>query len=270
MSIKLIAIDLDGTLLDADKNIAPADKEAVGKAVKAGYTVTLATGRMFRSAKPYADELGLTQPLVVYNGALIKDLQNGSELGCWPLPLPTAQEVLDDCLNAGIYIQAYVNDCLWTLKDCEEVRFYSKFSRVPYEVKGEDMHHLPASPHKLLVITGNPASIREKLMKKYARRIKIVSSSRGFLEITAPQTNKWHALQVLGHYLGIQPEEMMCIGDSDNDYEMVAHSGLGVAMGNAQDRIIKAARVVTGSNERQGVSMVLNSIMTRQVSVPED
>lgn len=266
----MIAMDLDGTLLDPEKNIAPADARAVKEAIRAGYYVTLATGRMYRSARPYAEALGITHPLVVYNGALIKNPVTGEELGHWPLPLETAQLIVDECLAAGIYIQAYVNDCLWTYRDCEEVRFYAKISRVPYEVKGEAMHRLPVSPHKLLVITKEAASLRQELSRKYAGRIKIVSSSSEFLEITAPSTNKWRALEILAEREGIAPAEMLCIGDSDNDYEMVAFSGMGVAMGNARDRLMKAARVVTAPNTRQGVSLVLNSIMTQQVEVPEE
>lgn len=268
MSIKCIALDLDDTLLDKNKDIAPEDAAAVKKAIAAGYYVTLATGRMYRSALPYAKELGMTHPLVVYNGAWIKDPLSGEVLGAWPLPLDVAQPLLDDCLGRGIYIQAYVNDTLWTAKDCEEVRFYSKFSQVPYEVKGEAIHQLPVAPHKLLVISQQVKELREELEQKYAGRIKIVSSSKGFLEITAPGTNKWHALEVLAQREGFKPEEIMCVGDSDNDLDMITHAGLGVAMGNAKDSVCRAAKVVTAPNERHGVAVILNSILTEQVQVP--
>lgn len=270
MSIKCIALDLDDTLLDKNKDIAPEDAAAVKKAIAAGYYVTLATGRMYRSALPYAKELGLTHPLVVYNGAWLKDPQSGEVLGAWPLPLEVAQPLLDDCLGRGIYIQAYVNDTLWTARDCDEVRFYSKFSRVPYEVKGEAIHQLPVAPHKLLIISPQVKELRAELEQKYAGKIKIVSSSKGFLEITAPGTNKWHALQVLAQREGFKDEEIMCVGDSDNDLDMITHAGLGVAMGNAKDSVCRAAKVVTAPNERHGVAVILNSILTEQVQVPAE
>ena len=265
----MIAMDLDGTLLDKDKNIAEKDKSAVQRAIAAGYYVTLATGRMFRSALPYAKELGITNPLVVYNGALVKDPGTGKELGNWPVPLDVAQPLLDDCLSRGIYIQAYIDDTLWTLKDCEQVRYYAKFARVSYEVKGDKIHHLPQPPHKLLAMTDDTAGLRAELMERYAGRIKIVSSSKGFLEITAPVTNKWHAVHTLAASVGIQDEEILCMGDSDNDLDMVAHAGIGVAMGNASDGVIKASKVVTATNEHNGVAMMLDSIMTKQVEVPD-
>lgn len=73
MKLKMIALDLDDTLLNPEKNIAPSDAQAVRNAIAAGYYVTLATGRMYRSALPYANELGIINPLVVYNGALLRD-----------------------------------------------------------------------------------------------------------------------------------------------------------------------------------------------------
>jgi len=269
MTIRMIAMDLDGTLLNKDKDIVPKDLEAVKRAIAAGYYVTLATGRMFRSALPYAKELGITHPLVVYNGALIRDPATGEDLGHWPVPLDVAQPLLDDCLARGIYIQAYINDTLWTLKDCEQVRYYSGFARVPYEVKGEEIHHLPSAPHKLLIMTEETDSLAAELTEKYAGRIRIVSSSREFLEITAPATNKWRAVQTLAAAVGIRDEEIMCMGDSGNDVDMVARAGIGVAMGNASDAVIKAAKVVTATNENNGVAMMLDAIMTKQVDVPE-
>lgn len=268
MSLKMIAMDLDGTLLDEEKNIAPEDAAAVKDAVAAGYFVTLATGRMYRSALPYARELGITRPLVVYNGALIRDPRIGDTLGAWPLPLEVAQPLLDDCLGRGIYIQAYVDDHLWVPRDCEEARFYSHFSRVPYEVKTEEIHHLSQAPHKLLVISDQVKTLRPELEEKYAGKIKIVSSSKGFLEVTAPATNKWHALQALAAREGIKGEEILCVGDSDNDLDMITHAGLGVAMGNASDPVRQAARVVTAPNTRNGVARILRTVMTEQVEVP--
>ena len=273
MKLKMIALDLDDTLLNPEKNIAPSDAQAVRNAIAAGYYVTLATGRMYRSALPYANELGIINPLVVYNGALLRDPLSHKDLGAWPLPREIAQPVIDDCLSRGIYIQAYVNDTLWTKADCEEVQYYSKFARVPYEVKGEEIHHLPEDPHKLLIVAREPGQtdlLRQELTEKYAGKIKIVSSSKGFLEITAPATNKWNALRTLAQKEGIKDQEILCIGDSDNDLEMIKHCGIGCAMGNASDAVREAATGITGPNTRQGVSWIIRAVMTKQLDVPEE
>ncbi len=269
MSVKMIAMDMDGTLLNGEKNIAPEDRAAVKKAIAAGFYVTLATGRMYRSALPYAKELGITHPLVTYNGALIKDPVNGKELGRFPLAKDIAQQVIALCREFGVYVQAYVQDTLWCYEDCEEVRYYAKLSRVPYEIKGEDMLHLPEDPHKLLVMTDQVPEWRTKLLAAFSEKVKIVSSAKGFLEITAPGTNKWRALQQLARMENIKDEEILCMGDSDNDLEMIQHCGLGVAMGNADTAVREASKVVTATNENHGLSLLLNQILTKQIQVPE-
>lgn len=270
MSLKMIAMDMDGTLLDGKKNVAPEDCAAVKKAIAAGFYVTLATGRMYRSAQPYAKKLGITHPLVTYNGALIKDPVTGKELGQFPLAKDIAQRVIALCRRNGVYVQAYVHDTLWCYEDCEEVRYYAKLSRVPYEVKGDAMLQLPDDPHKLLVMTDRVGEWRTKLLAAFPEKVKIVSSAKGFLEITAPGTNKWRALQLLARQENIKDEEILCMGDSDNDLEMIRHCGLGVAMGNADTAVREASKVVTATNENHGVSLLLNQILTKQIQVPED
>lgn len=135
-------------------------------------------------------------------------------------------------------------------------------------MKTEEIHHLSQAPHKLLVLSDQVKTLRPELEEKYAGKIKIVSSSKGFLEVTAPATNKWHALQALAAREGIKGEEILCVGDSDNDLDMITHAGLGVAMGNASDPVRQAARVVTSPNTRNGVARILRTVMTEQVEVP--
>ena len=106
--LKMIAMDLDGTLLDEEKNISQKDREAVREAIDRGYLVTLATGRMYRSALSYAQELGIKLPLVTYNGALVKDPSTGKTLAHWPLALETAKCIVGELLDQDIYVQAYV------------------------------------------------------------------------------------------------------------------------------------------------------------------
>ena len=267
--LKMIAMDLDGTLLDEEKNISQKDREAVREAIDRGYLVTLATGRMYRSALSYAQELGIKLPLVTYNGALVKDPSTGKTLAHWPLALETAKCIVGELLDQDIYVQAYVNDTLLVPADCAKAQYYAKFSRVPFEVAGAGLRQLAEAPHKLLVIDDDPEPIRRHLVTVYGNAIKIVSSSKGFLEITDPETNKWRALQFLMKRFEVTREEILTVGDSDNDYEMVAHAGVGVAMGNAKETIQKAARIITASNTQSGVSLTLRSVMTNQVDVPE-
>lgn len=144
--LKMIAMDLDGTLLDEEKNISQKDREAVREAIDRGYLVTLATGRMYRSALSYAQELGIKLPLVTYNGALVKDPSTGKTLAHWPLALETAKCIVGELLDQDIYVQAYVNDTLLVPADCAKAQYYAKFSRVPFEVGGAGRASWPRRP----------------------------------------------------------------------------------------------------------------------------
>jgi Cof subfamily protein (haloacid dehalogenase superfamily) len=272
LSIKLIACDMDGTLLNGERKISAANAKAIGNALKAGIKVTIATGRMFASVQNYATELGLDIPLVVYNGALVKDAMSGKEIGAWPVPVDVANKVTVFCRDRNIYVHAYIDDVLWVREDSEFARYYADFAGVKFEVHGEELFNLPKAPHKLLVMTddGRCEKVQGELEKAFKDSIHVTSSQKNFLEIIDPDTSKWNAIRCIGEKWGIKQEEIMCIGDSNNDAEMVANAGIGVAMGNANDRIKKIAKIITGTNDNDGVAMIINSILTEQVNVSED
>jgi len=263
---------MDGTLLTSARKISKENVEAIFAATKAGIKVTIATGRMFSSVQRYAKELNLNIPLVVYNGALVKEALSGEEVGAWPVNITVANKVTNFCQSRNVYIHAYINDTLWVREDCEFARYYATFAGVQFEVHGEELFQLPQAPHKLLVMTkdGQCEKVQKDLEAAFGNLIHVTSSQKNFLEIVDPNTSKWNAIKRMGEKWAINPKEIMCIGDSNNDAEMVANAGIGVAMGNANDNIKRLAKVVTGSNDNSGVAMIINSILTEQASVPED
>ncbi|MDD4722557.1 MAG: Cof-type HAD-IIB family hydrolase, partial [Acidaminococcaceae bacterium] len=264
--------DMDGTLLNSARKISEENAKAIFAATKAGIKVTIATGRMFSSVQRYAKELNLNIPLAVYNGALVKEALSGEEVGAWPVNIAVANKVTDFCRARNIYIHAYINDTLWVREDCEFARYYAAFAGVQFEVHGEELFQLPQAPHKLLVMTkdGRCEKVQKDLEDTFGHLIHVTSSQKNFLEIVDHNTSKWNAIKSMGEKWAIKPTEIMCIGDSNNDAEMVANAGLGVAMGNANDNIKSLAKVVTGSNDDDGVAMIINNMLTKQVNVPED
>ena len=266
--IKLIALDMDGTLLDNKKKISAGNAAAVKKAQGAGIIVTFATGRMFRAAKHYAIDLGLDIPLVVYNGARIEETVSEKILGDWPLNREVANGVINFCHNNGIYVQTYIHDRLWTYKDCPEVRAYSSLEGVPYEVKGDAMLALPDNPHKLLVVSNKFSQVKAQIEQLFPGKVVLTSSAENFIEVMEPGITKWRAIAMLGTKLGISQREIMCVGDSDNDVDMLVNAGVGVAMGNAADRVKDKVKIITGDNEHDGVAMIINQVLTKQVIVP--
>lgn len=253
--IRLAAIDVDDTLLTDDLTIAPETKKAVRRAVREGVAVVLATGRMFPAALPIAQELGLTGPLVTYNGALIRTV-SGETWWHRPVPRELALEVLDFAAADGWTVQCYCDDELYVVRVDDDVRYYVSIANVPVK-EWPDMRTLLSErlSTKLLSI-GEPDEIRrraEALEKAFAGRLTITISKPRFVEMLDAQVSKASALAEVARRLGIAREEVLAIGDSFNDLEMIRWAGVGVAMGNASPQVQKAADYVVGTNGDGGV-----------------
>lgn len=127
MSVKLFVTDLDGTLLPNGRTVSPENIRAVQAAVKAGITVTIATGRMYRAALPVAEALGVNVPIITYNGALIKDTA-GTVLYSQFLPARCVGEIADFCQKQGWYVQSYNHDALLLLRSMTGLQSFTKGS----------------------------------------------------------------------------------------------------------------------------------------------
>ena len=263
---KLIAVDLDDTLLDEQLRITAPVREAVALALAAGVKFTFATGRMFRSAKPYATSLGLEIPLITYQGALVKNPLDGGEFLYRPLPLDYARELIAHIHTLGYHLNVYLNDRLYMENDTPEGRRYAAIAQVPPEYVGDFLAFLDQPPIKLLTIAEESLldQLSAVLTPQYAGKVHISKSKPYFLEFSHPQATKGYALQALAASYGIKREEVIAIGDSYNDLEMVEYAGLGVLVANAREALkIKADYVTRGSNG-DGVVEVIEKFILRR------
>lgn len=263
MSIKLIATDMDDTLLDRDFNISKRNAEAIRMAMDKGVIVMIATGRMYRSARPYALDLGIEVPLVTYNGALVKTAESGKVFYENPLPLDTALSVLEYCKERSYYIQAYVENNLLVKEQNEFSRRYTRISGIPAMDVGEDLYHLKKSPYKLLAMTAENEfePVWKDVEERFAGKVDVTSSKDCFLEIMKPGVNKWKAISAVAETYGIAADEIMCLGDSNNDLSMIEHAGIGVAVANAHDNVKKLADMITLSNNDDGVAVAIEKVL---------
>lgn len=262
--IKLIALDLDETLLRTDLIISPRAKEAIGRAVEGGTAVTLATGRMFSAALPYALELGLDLPLITYQGALVK-YASGNEVYHRPLTQELARDLVEFLLPYGYHLNLYINDELYMLKDSPEGQRYAAMARVPVHLVDNLAEVLSEGPSKLLVIAESEKldSLIQDMSGPFSKRANITKSRSNFLEITHPEATKGRALAGLAKNMGLETSQVMAIGDSLNDLDMIKYAGLGVAMENAVQELKDNAQYITRKNDDDGVAeaiekMVLN------------
>lgn len=255
---KLVAIDLDDTLLRGDLSISEGNIRAIRQAIGQGVTVMIATGRMYASALPFAKQLELDVPLITYQGALVKTSVSGEVLYEKLLDAQTAFAAIRIGREHGVHMQAYSQDRLYAQEANEHADAYTRLSRVPYHVR--DLMDVSAEGVPKLLYAGEPEFLDRfapKVREALGNRANVFKSKPYFLEVTHPEATKGQALDYVVRRMGIARENVMAIGDSYNDIDMLEYAGLGIAMANAPEAIRRKADYVTGHHEQDGVAEAL-------------
>lgn len=253
--VRLIGLDLDGTLLHSDQSISKRALAAIDEARARGVKVTVATGRMFVTSINYVKEIGVDIPFVVSQGAMIRTV-DGSIITHRPVPPDMARQVVSYALEHNHHVNVYVDDHLFIQRAEESVQDY--LAKYPYSCTVCDLMKLleQKTPTKVLFLE-NPETmpaLQANLNQLFEGKLHMVLSDPSFLEINHKDTNKWESLKEIGRFYGIDGDEIMAIGDSLNDLEMVRDAGWGVAMGNAMEEVKQSARFLTGTNDEDGVA----------------
>lgn len=265
MAIKLVAVDMDDTLLDGTLCVSPRTCEAIHKAQEQGVVVTIATGRMFVSALPFAQQLNIQAPLITYNGGMVRYPISKEMVFHKTIEKDVADKVVALFRQQGWYLQSYMNDELYVVERCEKARAYEKLADVEAIVVGNAFYSMKHEPTKMLTIA-EPHEIKEiqrVINREFSGDIFTATSKSHYLELTHPSVNKGSALAILAKKLNISCEEVMAIGDSDNDYPMIEYAGFGVAMGNASDRVKGIAQAVTAHNNAHGVAEAIEKYILK-------
>lgn len=255
----LIALDLDGTLLDKQWEITPATRRAIWAVRQQGIAVTLATGRMFASSLPYARQLELEIPLITYQGALVQSIDQQQVLYQRFLPLDLTREVIQLAESWGLVVNAYQDDQLLAARHSQELAGYLQMAGITAQLVGDLRSYLQRDPIKLLVI-GEELQLLELeriARSRWGNLMYITRSQPHFLEFLHPEATKARGLAALVQQLNLDPADVMVFGDSYNDLEMFAYAGQAIAMGNARPQVQAAADRVTLSNEEDGVAVAL-------------
>ncbi|MEN6462833.1 MAG: HAD-IIB family hydrolase, partial [Syntrophomonas sp.] len=211
MAIKLVALDLDETLLDGKLKISDECVDTI-RAVKAnGVIVTLATGRMLKSALPYARQLNIDVPLITYEGAWVKNSMSGEELYNRPVPGDLAREVMQFFNDNGVHYHTYFNDNLCMESLTEEGRYYSGIAGiVPVLVPSLIEALATEKPMKILAVSYNEQKILDmeaELNQRFGSRLYVTRSKPRFLEVMDPRATKADALQVIAQRYNIDQNE---------------------------------------------------------------
>lgn len=272
MAVKLIGIDLDGTLLDDNKNISDRNVEAIKKATKENIRVVITTGRPLNAKiKNYYNQLGLfkeDQLFIGYNGSGIYSILDGKCIYKSTLKIPEISEIFSfaSLFNASCY--AYLDNLLlynhlnvYVLKE-----YYfnkAKFEKIDPSVLSDDFECFKVMiAEKSDVLDRIESLIPEKLRNKYT----IVRSMPYYLEFIPKGTNKYSSLKYVASLYNINEDEIMAIGDSMNDYSFV-DAAYSVAMDNSVSKIKEDFKFHTLSNNEDGVAYIINKLVLNE---PED
>ncbi|MTV50320.1 Cof-type HAD-IIB family hydrolase [Heliobacillus mobilis] len=259
-NIRLVAIDMDDTLLTPDLQVAPAVRNAIEEAQRRGVLVTLATGRMFRAAIPFARQLGIDLPLIVYQGAMVKEAGNDELLYHVPVPPEPAREIVDLLKEEHLHINLYIDDHLHMEKIDPEAFGYIGLAKVPVTLTKDHGALLEKGSTTKILAIGDPdhlTNVEEQARQKWGGAIYITRSKPYYLEFMNRNAGKGSALAFLADRLQIPREATMAIGDSYNDLDMLKYAGVGVAMGNGVEEAKAVADWVTTTNEDDGVAVAL-------------
>ena len=277
MHYRLLALDVDGTLLDPAGELRPTVRDAVLAVQQHGLRVVLCTGRRFRTALPLARALQLEGAIVVHNGALVKDVTSGQTVHRQYMAADMylqAQVLLRQLSTPMAYIDAFHENVDIVTEPMERAHPFQR------EYLQDNLAHcriveaLDSPPAHGVVLMGIMAdgeslqALRPAIVQALGSQGRVHmlhnKSYQGYiLEVLQAGVSKWQGLQSIAIQEGIAPEEIMAIGDDHNDLDMIRSAGLGIAMGNAVAEVLEAADVVTGSNAEDGLVQALERFILR-------
>jgi 5-amino-6-(5-phospho-D-ribitylamino)uracil phosphatase len=266
-AIRLIALDVDDTLLNNNHEISEGNRKAVRAAVEAGLHIVLASARSPGALRPLLADLGISGYMVAYGGGLVCHLDNRSVesadvIANHCLPLVSAHEIVRFALAEGISMGWFVGEG-WYIPAWDAVlRHEAEIIQMQPQVT-PDLMALPLRPHKIQCMVANDSEIKklENLLSILPDDCVGQFSHPTYLEIIPKGVDKAVGLEQLGQHLGISLHEMAAIGDGENDIGMLRAVGLGIAMANAPSHVSRSAKWVTTSNDQDGVAAAIMRIL---------
>jgi Cof subfamily protein (haloacid dehalogenase superfamily) len=250
---ELLVCDLDGTLIDDSLTLEPSLVAAFHRASGRGLAISIATGRMPAAADRYRDELGITAPVIYYNGALVRGRNGGDDLVSLTLPRGVLARAWAVFSNAPVHPIFYRDGHLFCVEKTFAVRRYCDEEGLRVEVINDPAGFLELGAFIKTLLIGHPRDldvVREELTPIVAEHGRLVRTRRDYLEIIPVTASKGAALASLAAHLRVPLARVVAVGDQENDLEMLRDAGLGVAMPHAPEPVRRAAdRVAPGAAE---------------------
>jgi len=272
MDYKLICIDMDGTLLNDKKIISEGNHRAIKAASEKGVRIAVCTGRIFTSADFFSELLGVKSPVIASNGAYIREKDRDEVVYKSTLGVEKCKKLLSVFRQYNLYPHYYTSNIVFTEKLIHSSSFYMEVNKtLPKDkqieiVLVEDWNEI-FEKYESEIFKG--IAVEEDLEKLQSAKktlgnleeFEVVSSRFDNFEVMNKGVSKGNAVKILGEYYGIKREQIICIGDSENDLSMIKFAGLGVAMGNGNAAVKEAAQYITDSNNCDGVAKVIEKFV---------
>ncbi|MGL6168931.1 MAG: Cof-type HAD-IIB family hydrolase [Fusobacteriaceae bacterium] len=264
--MKAIALDLDGTLLNSQKEISIENREILKSLYKKGVEILIVTGRPYPITKKIAQSLEIPVTTICYNGARVIDLETDKVLFEELLSEEDVSKIINFCKEHKKDLNLFQND-IWYVQDLEAfgTQYYKKNSKLEPVLKSfESFENLKML--KTIIIDENEIlnTVEKNLRKVLGDSVYYTYSQDKYLEILNKLVNKGETLKKVLKEKGIEMSECIAFGDAQNDIEMLKAVGVGVAMGNAHESLKQSADYITDTNDNNGVAKFLKNILSKK------
>lgn len=269
---KMVVMDMDYTLLNKEKEVSIRNKEALKKAMEKGVHLVVATGRIYVSAKFYARLLNISTPIIASNGAIIKEGYTNKTIFKSVLLDEVALEMIRLCRKSGLFCHLFSDNTVFTEKI---INISSRYNEWNKSLEDEDKINIKVVDRledavkkagnrlfKAVVVDNNEDKIRDIRNGMLSTGLVSVSQSlKDNLEVMNKGINKGNAIRILCKLYGIDKDDVIAIGDNENDISMIEYAGMGIAMGNASESLKERADYITGDYLDDGVAQAIEKFI---------
>lgn len=268
MSIRLIAMDLDGTLLNSAKVVSKRNMRAIEAAQACGVYVTIATGRMFISAEFFGKRIMANAPIICCNGGMVQAVGADEPVFESHLSEDAFTELMELSEERNWYMQWYIGRDIYADKFRPEYFVSYKSMKDAFVVKEVGKGGWRKYRHNVIQcvardLDGRIERVTHEIEQRFGGRIRAQQNTGYSVDLTPPEVNKALGISKLADYLGVRQDEVMAMGDGDNDLSMIRWAGTGVAMKNGIDEAKALSDYVAPDNDDDGVGRAIEELVLR-------
>jgi Cof subfamily protein (haloacid dehalogenase superfamily) len=269
---RLLALDLDGTLLTSSNRVTPYTLAVLHRAVDTGIKLVVATGRVTYMFRSLVTDVPINAPQITCNGAIIYDIRDNSIIQQLLLPEEIIISLLKTLRELGLYCCYYSDQRLYidaalAIQSHHSPSPQQRRTNVPISIS-KDVAEYASLPCIKIAAYGDEYTLQQKrlvIKDRLGGQVYITQTAENCLEFLHPHVSKANALRTILNNYGIAAEDVIAFGDNPNDVEMLQLAGVGVAVANAHQEVKEAANYITQSNDQDGVALAIERFLFRDM-----